>query len=179
MTTNDDQTTGQLPSKISRRTLAAGAAWSVPVIAVASAAPAYALSGAKPTATFVGACKWPGNSCSAHKKSYSFVFDIKNNSDYPIYVCSPTVTVTSGDSVTWTHQPPASGCYGPIASGATVRVPFFFEYSGNSANLVFTADVKFSWGHNCPCSNDPINHPQVTVPISVVGTPPNGPFCVC
>jgi len=51
-------------STVSRRTLAKGAAWAVPVIAVAAAAPAQAASGDEPTLAFVGACKFPGNSCN-------------------------------------------------------------------------------------------------------------------
>lgn len=49
------------PAKISRRTLAVGAAWSVPVIAVASAAPAMAASECLKVTFGEGSCKDPGN----------------------------------------------------------------------------------------------------------------------
>ena len=49
--------------RLSRRTIARGTAWAVPVVAVAAAAPAYAASGVcVPNITFSAAsCKCPGN----------------------------------------------------------------------------------------------------------------------
>ncbi len=59
-------------TQISRRTVARGVAWSVPVVAVASAAPAFAASpGCKPVVTFsTGSCKCPGRST----KTQNFVY---------------------------------------------------------------------------------------------------------
>ena len=50
------------PGRVSRRTVAKGMAWSVPAVAVASAAPVFAASGAPPTPAVGEACKLPGNS---------------------------------------------------------------------------------------------------------------------
>jgi hypothetical protein len=59
-----------IKSGISRRTVVKGAAWSVPAIAVAGAAPAMAVSGG--LVSFTGqACKLPGNSTN-NLKSYRF-----------------------------------------------------------------------------------------------------------
>lgn len=181
MTLNEEQPPTTGPGKVSRRALAVGVAWSVPVIAVASAAPAMAASGPSPTLTFLGACKWPGNSCPEHKKSYSFVFSVKNESSLPIYLCSPQMVVVSGDGATadWTPAPIPGGCYGPIAPNGTQTIAFYFENSDDSSNLVFVADLSVAWGHECPCGSDLTNHPRVIKRISVDGTKPNGVFCTC
>jgi hypothetical protein len=55
---------------LSRRTVVKGAAWSVPVMMVGSAAPAMAMS---PFLSFNGdACKNPGKSCKDFPKSYTY-----------------------------------------------------------------------------------------------------------
>jgi len=57
---------------LSRRTVVKAAAWSVPIMAVGSNAPAMAMS---PVLQFDGlACKWSGNSCQNYPKSYLFGF---------------------------------------------------------------------------------------------------------
>jgi hypothetical protein len=73
-----------MKSGVSRRTVVKGAAWTVPAIAVAAAAPAIA---ATPLVTFaVGlACKHPGN-----PKHYHFNLDVTNNGSV-----TTTVTITS------------------------------------------------------------------------------------
>ncbi len=47
---------------VSRRTVAKAMAWSVPAIAIAVPAPAYAASGNPPDVSVGEACKLPGNS---------------------------------------------------------------------------------------------------------------------
>lgn len=108
MTTNDDQTTGQLPSKISRRTLAAGAAWSVPVIAVASAAPAFALSGDCVDAELSGCSyKEPG---AGNDWAYHFEICFINTCDNDVEVTITKLQTNSGVSI-------------PLPSPATITVP--------------------------------------------------------
>ena len=106
MTDNDGQTAGRLPGGISRRTLAAGAAWSVPVIAVASAAPAYAASRPciAPSVSVEG-CKYPGGS-QPWDKSYRAPITFRNNCQEEL-----KVTITS---VTW------GGCGGAATDFAIV-----------------------------------------------------------
>lgn len=72
-----------------RRTLVKGAAWSVPIVAVAGAAPALAASPVvtPPTSRPGDACKHPGNSCGARlRDAYHYVFCMTNNSDQDITV---------------------------------------------------------------------------------------------
>lgn len=73
---------------ISRRTLAKGVAWSVPAVAVAAAAPAYAASDG-PIALTGMACKLPGASSNPYKQGYIFEALITNvagpNPDDVIY----------------------------------------------------------------------------------------------
>ena len=58
-----EEVTSEKKSGISRRTVAKGMAWSVPAVALAVAAPAYAASPCTPVPSFGGAsCKCPGGS---------------------------------------------------------------------------------------------------------------------
>ena len=69
-------------SGISRRTVVAGAAWAVPVVALAPAA--QAATGSKITVTYEGvACKSPGNSDPLNKKAYKYLFSITNETGGP------------------------------------------------------------------------------------------------
>lgn len=71
-------------SKISRRTLAVGAAWSVPVIAMASAAPAMA--GSPGFIEFTGqGCKTPGNGTDVYK-GYVFGLEVKNTLNVSVII---------------------------------------------------------------------------------------------
>lgn len=79
---------GTEPRGISRRTVAIGAAWAVPVIALATASPAFAASGG--TLNFSGAgCKFPGNATDNYK-GYVFALTAANTTDFDV-----TVTITS------------------------------------------------------------------------------------
>jgi hypothetical protein len=100
---------------ISRRTVVKGAAWSVPAIAVAGAAPAMAVSGG--LVSFTGqACKLPGNS-TENLKSYRFdmvsvnplhgdygdvVIDVTGFTFNGVQAQTLTIKVTSGDECSTT-----------------------------------------------------------------------------
>lgn len=74
MGTESSSTPGA-PKTISRRRVVAGAAWSVPAVMVASAAPAVAASPGP--LTFSGrACKLPGNSSDLYK---GYVFELESD----------------------------------------------------------------------------------------------------
>ncbi len=80
----------KVKSGISRRTVVTGTAWAVPAIVVASAAPAFALSG---PVTFTGlACKSPGNN-----SRYLFQISVTNTNNVPI-VIHPVSLVVNGDT---------------------------------------------------------------------------------
>lgn len=63
-------------TQVSRRTVARGMAWSVPVVAVATTAPAYAVSPpCVPTVSFgAGSCKCPGQSQTGEEFVYYLKF---------------------------------------------------------------------------------------------------------
>ena len=171
-----------MTSRPSRRTIAKGAAWAVPAAAVVAVpAPAYAVSGPVPTLVYLGACKFPGNSCSRANKGYGFAFSVTNTDPVnTVYFCNASLTnvvppFAAGTTLTW--SPPVGGCVevAPLQSGTII---FYFTGTGNSANLDFTATLNVEWGHTCPCSNDPQNHPDLALAVNVAATPPGG-ICGC
>lgn len=173
----DDTTNVGASSKLSRRTLAAGAAWSVPAIAVASAAPAYALSGPKPTMVFQDACKLSGGSCHIDelKWGYRFNFVVTNSSSKTIYLCAPiTFTNIVGTTLTLTYYP-MTPCI-TIAPNSSGVVPIYAGGS-ESSNESFTGTINVTWGHSCPCSDDHSGHSLITADFAVLSTGPQG--CPC
>lgn len=60
--------------KTDRRTVVRGAAWTVPVVAIAATAPAFAASAPPIKLTYVEAIKCSGNSDKDDPKTYVFVF---------------------------------------------------------------------------------------------------------
>lgn len=171
---------------VSRRTLAKGAAWSVPAVAVAAAAPAYAASGAAPKLTYLGACKYPGNNCDgAVFQGYAFQFDVKNESSEDIHICKPSLAAPDSGLPTTTAWVPYSGTNASadgqclkIPAGTTGSVAFFFTNTGNSANKTFDATLTLPWGHQCPCGADPDKHPALSLTFTVAETPPKY-GCTC
>ncbi|TBT87408.1 hypothetical protein ET989_03630 [Propioniciclava sinopodophylli] len=137
--------TEETKSGISRRTLAKGAAWSVPAVAVAAAAPAYAKSSGGPTVTVLSACKQPGNSCNTGNrpfgfvKGYTFTVALYNPTGETIYVYTsqpstppgpyhPRFQVTSAVPFSYTtaryftpgQVPPGSGIGAPVGAYVTL-----------------------------------------------------------
>jgi hypothetical protein len=156
---------------ISRRTVTKGVAWSVPVVIVASAAPAMAASGGPPRIVKGPACKNPGNSCRSRPKGYGFNAQVCNDSTKAIYLYSATISSPQIADLT----------FGTVEPGFPIQVPagqcvnvLFNASSDNSANLAFTATVTVQWGHN-PTPPDPDNHPAIVIVYDVTGTPPNCP----
>ena len=90
--------------RISRRTIAKGAAWAVPAVPLVMATPAYATSGGGPNGVFLGACKQPGNSCNTGQKPYGFIkgytftVRINNPTALDIYVYPTLNNVPNPDS---------------------------------------------------------------------------------
>ena len=87
---NNVSTAATPPSGVSRRTVAKGAAWAVPTIMAASAAPAFAVSPGEVTMEMINvACKLPGASCldkTGVKKGYLITAIISNFTTLPVYV---------------------------------------------------------------------------------------------
>ena len=132
-------------SGISRRTLAKGAAWAVPAVAVAAATPAMAAS-PKPCVgavcvTLTGdACKHPGN-----PKWYHFGVTIKNSSTTDTFTVQFASMNVNGEIKTPTSSPgglsPSSTTIGP---NTTLSVIIDAGLYSNSANGVAT--LTFSVG---------------------------------
>lgn len=181
---------------ISRRSVAKGMAWSVPVVAVATAAPAIAASGTPPKGQVNKACKQPGNSCGEYGfvKGYTFTVTITNTSNKTIYV----YTAASGDlAPDFQVSSPVdfdfatanlfnNGQIGaplplsaPIAPGGTLTIIINAGTNSNSANTSAVGNLSLAWGH-CPdpgC-DDEHDYTQYTgdgwinLPFSFAETPP-------
>ena len=174
--------------RISRRTIAKGAAWAVPTVPlVVATTPAYASSGGGPKGTFQRACKQPGNSCApfGFTKGYSFLITITNPTNKPIYVYTATgalapvfivttsstsgVTFSFGDAVQYIPAvPPAGPTFAPL--GDSVLIPangsiqiIIDATSNNSANFTASGTIFLAWGHTPIPGSDP-DHPYTPKP---------------
>lgn len=80
---------------ISRRTVTKAVAWSIPVIAIAAPAPAFAASGG--ILNFAGlGCKLPGNSNSIYK-GYGFLLSVSNGTNNVITLDITKITLNNSD----------------------------------------------------------------------------------
>ena len=139
----------------SRRTLVKGAAWSVPVVAVAGAAPAMAVSPGSVGLSFVGGCKLPGGSCANDPpwystKGYLFVFNYNNTNSCPVVITGWTITRVSGEF-------PSGGL--AVQTGVTIQpgrgqIAIAGE-SNNSRDLTFTANMTVEWALDCDADGQP------------------------
>jgi hypothetical protein len=91
-----NETIGSEPPKgISRRTVTKAMAWSVPVIAVSAAVPAYAAS--RGFVRLDGrACKLPGNSADIFK-GYAFGVVVQNNFNVPVTITIDDIILNNTD----------------------------------------------------------------------------------
>lgn len=157
MSLNEELNATTGPGKVSRRTLAVGAAWSVPVIAAASAAPAMAASGPI-RINFTGvACKHPGE-----PKWYHFKVTITNSSASSITVTFIKLNVNSvdGPQVLPTSVPvpgPGSvtttvdgGLFGDSANGTAV---LYFSYVVGVQTINDSVSTSFNDLNPCGTGN--------------------------
>lgn len=171
--------------RISRRTIAKGAAWAIPAVPLVVATPAYATSAPGPTGKFVGACKQPGGSCDNFTKGFTFVLEIHNPSSIPLYVyptnngtLNPTfrVLASSKSGATFTYAsasqyipgtPPTVGGLLPaafqIAAGQTLRIMIDAGSNQNSGNFSVQGYLGMAWGHTSTPGADP-DHTYAPVP---------------
>lgn len=162
-----------------RRTLVKGAAWSVPVIAVAGAAPALAASGNPPTVTVGGACKLPGNSCgNVFVKGYIFDVTITNATGKAIYIY-PGITFTDDNpEIDLFFQAAVDASTGDVIAfpyllepGQSLIIVLNAGENGNSANQALNGTISVPWGHT-PDPADDTEHPPATTGFSFASTPP-------
>lgn len=150
--------------RASRRSIVRGAAWSVPVVAVAATAPAYAASGASSTLLGGAAVKW-SNGNEKHVswdlvltngpvaiETVSILFTYAPTSTGPftsfqIYGYSAT---TGPRDLTWLPQPftpPTStvtATHGTIPAGSTTNIHTDFAGGDNAAGTVqATATITY------------------------------------
>jgi hypothetical protein len=85
----------EAPNGISRRTVTKAMAWAVPVIAVATAVPAYAASQGEFNLTGLG-CKLPGRSNPTFK-GYAFRLSVSNTTDQDIIIEITEATLKNQD----------------------------------------------------------------------------------
>lgn len=167
--------------RISRRTIAKGAAWAVPVVPLVVATPAYASSGGGPTGSITNACKQPGASCFnqyGFLKGYTFLATITNPTDEDLYiypvvnnVLDPYFEVTSPVPFTYSsarlYTGGAIGAPLPTAllipAGGNVQIIINAGTNSNSANTQATGTLAFAWGHTTTEGGDP-DHPYVPAP---------------
>ena len=152
---------------ITRRTVARGAAWSAPVIAVAGAAKAAAVSGPRPTVQFNGAYKLPVLSCII-PLLYGFEFTITNTSTQTIWIYPNTLSVSTTPNYWFTY----SGSTTAIQLAPNASQTFLLRMTGTiSGNLTFTGTYSLGWGHCATAGCDTYGHLPIADSLVVNGTP--------
>lgn len=103
MTQRDSPTPTRQPAVVTRRILTRGAAWSVPIVAAAAAAPAFAASASSPLqATWMSATWKPGKNTGSPNDVWSFNIDFANVGDR-------TLTITAMEIHSTYHDPATNG----------------------------------------------------------------------
>ncbi|GAB3603033.1 hypothetical protein [Microbacterium aureliae] len=173
------------PAKgISRRTVTKAMAWSVPVVAVATAVPAYAASGGGPSGVFISACKQPGASCKkdyGFVKGYTFVISITNNTPQDVYIyptlngtVDPVFALDSEPDKNFNYNTAAEFTGGAIgapltagelvtANGGSFQIIINAGTNGDSSNISATGGLYMGWGHTEVPGADP-DHDYSTPP---------------
>lgn len=154
---------------ITRRSVARGAAWSAPVIAVAGAAKAAAVSGPRPTVQFNGAYKLPLSWCNLFNSFlYGFEFTITNTSTQTIWIYPNTLSVSTTPNYGFTY----SGSTTAIQLAPNASQTFLLRMTGtNSGNLTFTGTYSLGWGHCATAGCDTYGHLPIADSLVVSGTP--------
>lgn len=155
---------------ITRRTVARGAAWSAPVIAVAGAAKAAAVSGPRPTVQFNGAYKLPVwiGCVNLNNFLYGFEFTITNTSTQTIWIYPNTLSVSTTPNYGFTY----SGSTTAIQLAPNASQTFLLRMTGtNSGNLTFTGTYSLGWGHCATAGCDTYGHLPIADSLVVNGTP--------
>ena len=177
MATTDDRTTvgpsAERPTggRVSRRVVAAGLAWSVPAVVVATAAPAMALSGTTPQLLSQTPCVNPAGACRGRPGGYGFPTLVCGRGIRTAYLYSATITSLELSDLTFGTIEP------PFGTGITPGdcINMFINASSATLLATFTATISLTWGHTLPIGSDPDHEPVVlTVPVS--GTPG---VCTC
>jgi len=120
--------------QVSRRSVARGAAWSVPLVAVTVAAPAFAASpGTLPTVTAITGCQC-GNG-GAQKKPYRLDVTITNNLGTSVTITNPAI-ILPGDTAANVMLQENPAQTNVIEANATVTLRYVFTRGNNGGTLV-------------------------------------------
>jgi len=129
-----------------RRTIAQGAAWTVPVIAIGAAVPAMAAS--PPDIEFeldpLQSCKYPGQSCGDFEFGYRLVFRVRSTLALILFISA--FTAPNGDNVTVLNVDGEPGPDGGIISNNDERDVAVVIGSENSANGTATITLTTDTG---------------------------------
>jgi hypothetical protein len=149
--------------QVSRRTLARGAAWTVPIVAVAVSAPAFAASpGSAPQVSILGGCRC--GTGGGTTKPYRLDVTFTNATSSTFTITNPTITVsgTAGNNVTLLATTPAQTNQVPPgtkvlryrftrgSNPASDSVTFTWTATNNTTHEAFpdTTTANVTWG-NC------------------------------
>ncbi len=132
-------------TRVTRRTVTRGIAWTTPVVAVAAAAPAFAVSPPPLVVTQSGnACKHPGN-----PKYYHFTFCFNSTFDTTVTLTKMVVNTETGASIfpTTVFVPAGiqvckyvdAGLFGNSANG---EAELFYTYVVSGTTTVVPGSVK-------------------------------------
>jgi hypothetical protein len=113
--------------QVSRRSVARGAAWSVPLVAVGVAAPAFAASGSRVTATDITVCQCAGGGVKRYQVSVTFT----NSSASPINLTG--IEILEGG----VPVPTQNTATGTVNAGTDVMLTFYVTRQSNGATGTF------------------------------------------
>ena len=157
---------------VSRRTVARGLAWTTPVVAVVTAAPAFAVSAGTVTFTSLGvACKLPGASCQSETgvtKGYVVRVRVCSTFTFPVVITirdamvslngePPTLFQVGTGSASESCANVTPGTTGDPDAGQKADVTLAFSAPGccvvdfalegepNSQNVSISGNAPFSW----------------------------------
>ncbi len=155
-------------SDFSRRSLVRGVAWSVPVVAVAVNAPAFAVSSPPVIITgFTDAAKCPGKSAGGNDNEFTYIFTFTTTTSgvtSAMFTAAGSL-VTINDTVFTVERIETE----PLPGGGT-RVFVITVAGSNSADG--TGDLVFTYTSGQP------PQPVVAGPFPYDGTRPNKQLCV-
>ena len=177
---------------ISRRGVAKGLAWSVPVVVTARAAPAPAASSGSPdgiTGEVGAGCKLSGSSCAdVFVKGYVFEVIVTNNSGEAIFLYNEPgfeIMITENNvGITLFFQDAVDAITGQVIrfpyqmpDGSSLTLLLNAGENGTSGNEAIAGSIFLPWGHtrNPPDGHD---HPPIQILFDYASTPPFGnPTC--
>lgn len=131
--------------------MAKGAAWSVPAVAVAAAAPAYAKSGIVTVSEAGPACKLPGNSCGNQgwSKGYLQPLQICNagNTAVTVTIKTPAYLTINGTQEVFTPVPSSFTIPAPVAPQTRVcqTVTLNINLQDNSQNSSISGTIYWTF----------------------------------